>query len=478
MTREGPRPNAARVGVRARARGAGLITWAIANWAFVLVLGVAVTLRAVAVAAYAPSIPLRNNDSYNYLARAITMSPEGSFHPFAYSAMLKPFLVLDAVRWVVVVQHAAGVATGVLLYAFLRRVAVPRWLATLGSAPVLLDGYQIALEHQFFGETFFELFTVAGVVMLAWNAAPRWPAAAAVGLLLGMSVLVRFAGLAVIAAAVVYALVRRIGWIPLAALVVSILIPLVGYATWFERTTGTFGLTNRNGFYLYGRVAAFADCDGIAVPPAERLFCPENLDHPPGRGLFASGLPKEIRRNPRYNEPASSFARRMIRTKPAEYVGAVLTDFTLYFRSRESQDHGKWRFPLRLKPRDERRVPPGITIDFQLDRRRASLVRSWQDSVSLYGPLLGVLLTLAVVGGVVGWGARERSRTGPEAWLLALAALGLMLFPTVFAVYHFRYSVPVLPFAGAAGAAGAWAIWMRIGELRRRRGAAERRARA
>jgi len=51
---------------------------------------------------------------------------------------------------------------------------------------------------------------------------------------------------------------------------------------------------------------------------------------------------------------------------------------------------------------------------------------------------------------------------GPEAALFALSSIGVMLFATVFAVYHFRYTIPAVPFAGAAGAAGAWALWQRF----------------
>jgi hypothetical protein len=438
------------------------------HWPFILVATVGIALRVVALIAYSPSVPLRNNDAYQYLARAVTLSPEGSFHPFLYSATLKPFLLADAFSWLTVVQHAAGVAAAFLLYVLVCRFGVAPWVATLGAAPVLLDGYQIALEHQVFAETFFELFAVAGVAALAWNAALRWPAAALGGLLIATSVLFRFAGLAVIAAAVLYALMRRTAWIPFLVLVVSLAIPLGAYATWFHNQTGTFGLTNRNGFYLYGRVAAFADCRRVEVPTEERVFCPENIDPRSGRGLFASGLPDDIRRDPRYNGLASSFARRMIREYPAAYSSAVLSDFARYFRSRASQDSAKWLLPLALRAQDDRRVPPGVSIHFRLDRSLASLLRSWQQAVSVYGPLLGVLLILGVVGGAVGWTTRQRPPLGPEAAFFTLAALGLMVFPTIFAVYHFRYTIPAVPFAGVAAVTGAWVLWDRLQRRRSR----------
>jgi hypothetical protein len=439
------------------------------HWAFALIALAGLVLRVVTTVGYTPSLPLRNRDAYQYVARAVTFSPEGGFHPFLYSATLKPFVAVDALPWVPVLQHAAGLTVGLLLYLALSRFGVHRPVAALGAAPALLDGYQIALEHQFFAETLFELFAVAGVVALAWNVSPRWPQTAIAGVLLGTSVLFRFAGLAVLAAALVYALIRRVGWRAFAIMLVSAAVALLAYATWFQTQTGTFGITNRNGFYLYGRVVTFADCKHVRVPVEERVFCPENLEHKPGRGLFAAGLPDEIQQNPKYNDLASSFARRMIRAYPRAYLSAVGHDFMRYFKSRASQDHRKWLFPRVVKPRDDRHVPPGVSMDFRMNSALASFVRSWQTAVSVYGPLLAALLLVGLLGGLVGFATRRRPPVGPEALLFTLATLGLLLFPTIFAVYHFRYTIPAIPFAGAAGVLGAWAVWERF--RARRKGA-------
>jgi hypothetical protein len=445
-----------------RAAAGRLLAFAKRHWVFLLLAAVGIALRVVTAMAYSPSLPLRNKDAYQYIARAETFSPVGSFHPFLYSATLKPFLAADAFQWLTIVQHAAGIAMAVLLYALLCRLGLPPWLGALGAAPVLLDGYQIAIEHRVFSETFFELCGVAGLVLLAWNAAGRWPTLVPAGILVGSSVLYRFAGLAIVATALLYTIIRRVGWVRLLIFVASLAAPLCLYAAWFHAETGTFALTNRNGFYLYGRVAMFADCGGTDVPTEERVFCPENLEHEPGRGLFASGLPDEIRRDPKYNSLAGSFARRMIRAHPAEYASAVSADFAKYFRSRDAQDNEKWLFTKELTERDQRNIPPGVSIQFTMDRSTASFLRSWQNVVSVYGPLLALLLALGLLGGIAGWATRARPPVGPEAALFALSSIGVMLFATVFAVYHFRYTIPAVPFAGAAGAAGAWALWQRF----------------
>ena len=451
---------------RARAAGRAALTWAAENWVFLLVVGAGIALRVLTMVAYDPSLPLRSGDAYQYVRRAITLYLGSSYHPFVYSAILKPLILAGSLTWVTAAQHAAGLAVGVMLYLALRRFGLHPALAALGAAPVLLDGYQLALEHQPLTETFFELFIVSAVIVGAWSGHPRLAAAAAVGLLLGASVLIRFAGLAILPVILLFWLVRRVEWTRLVALVAAFLIPLVGYAVWFQSQTGSFALTDRNGFYLYGRVAAFADCKTVEVPTAERAFCPENLKHPPGRGLFNSGLPYSVRSDPKNNALASSFSRRMIRAKPGAFAQAVLTDFGRYFETRASQDDERWLMPAALTPRDERHVPPGIDVEFQLRSQPASLLRKWQENVWLYGPLLGACLVIGLIGGIAGWARTQRPPVGPEALLFTGAALGVLLFPTIFAVYHFRYYVPAIPFAGPAAVLGASVIYHRLRRTR------------
>jgi hypothetical protein len=451
---------------RARAAARAARTWAAENWVFLLVVGAGIALRVLTMVAYEPSLPLRSGDAYQYLRRAITLSLGTSYHPFVYSAMLKPLILTGTLTWVTAAQHLAGLAVGVMLYLALRRFGLHPAVAALGAAPVMLDGYQLALEHQPLTETFFELLTVGAVVLAAWSGQPRLASAAAVGFLLGASVLIRFAGLAILPAIIAFWLVRRVRWTRLVALVAVFLIPLVGYALWFQSQTGSFALTNRNGFYLYGRVAAFADCKTVDVPAAERIFCPENLEHPPGRGLFNSGLPYSVRSDPKNNALASSFSRRMIRAKPGAFAEAVITDFGRYFVTRANQDDERWLMPDALSPRDEQHVPRGIDLEFRLRSQPASVLRAWQENVWLYGPLLGACLLVGLVGGIAGWARANRPPVGPEALLFTFAAVGVLLFPTIFAVYHFRYYVPAIPFAGPAAALGASVLYHRLRRAR------------
>jgi hypothetical protein len=438
-----------------------MLEWVRRHWVFLLLLLAGIVLRTLAMVAYVPSLPLRSGDAYQYLARAVSMSVEQSYHPFLYSVLLKPF-TLGSLAWLAAVQHLAGIATGILIYVVLTRFGLSAWLAALGAAPILLDGYQIALEHQPLTESWFELLGVAGLVLAAWSTRPSLATTSAAGFLLGVSVLIRFAGFALLPAVIVFLLTRRVGWTRVAALVASFLIPLLGYAVWFQTQTGTFGLTNRNGFYLYGRVADFASCQDVKVPPRERVFCPENLKHEPGRGLFNAGLPPSIRHDPSYNPLAESFARRMIVARPGSFTLAVVSDLGKFF-SPVPTESDRWLVPNNLSARDQRRVPDGIDAHFRMRPRPAAALRTWQKVVWLHGPLLAVLLLLGLAGAIVGWSRTRRPPFGPESLLFTAGAFGLLLFPTIFAVYHFRYYVPAIPFAGAAGAMGAATLlaWLR-----------------
>src|SRR5205823_6423160 len=114
--------------------------------------------------------------------------------------------------------------------------------------------------------------------------------------------------------------------------------------------------------------------------PDLEVFCPRG--HANGGGLFTSGLPKSIRRDPSYNARASAFAKRMIRAKPGAYVGAVLSDFLKYFEPGTPQQRdsyaGMWRFQEDLTARDQRRIPPGITTTFRIDRPLAAFLHGYQ----------------------------------------------------------------------------------------------------
>ena len=443
-----------------------LLAWLRTNFGFVLLFGSGAVLMALAMAAYQPSLPL-NQDAFMYVERSATWSPSGSFHPFLYPVLLKPLLLANDLAWVVGAQHLAALAIALMLYLLLRRLEVAPLLAALGVAPFLFDAYQLNIEHHVLSETFCQLFIVAGLVTLAWSERPDAKAVALGGALIGLSALVRFPGLAAIVAAGVYLVLRRAGWMRLLALAIGFLLPIGVYGVWFRSHSGSLAITNRDGFFLYGRVVSFADCEEVHIPARLRVFCPENRSLSGQRGLFTSGLPDRIRRDPSYNSEALGFSRRMILAKPASYVAAVASDFLMYFQTtrpdRREPGARKWVFPRSVEQR-ERRRPAGtdISVDYRADPTLAPFLNRYQRAAWTYGPLVAALLVLGGAGILLGRRSVHRRGLAPECGLFTLAALGLMLFPTVFGVYHVRYVLPALPLVGPAGALGAQALISRF----------------
>ena len=106
---------------------------------------------------------------------------------------------------ITIAQHLAGLVTGVLVYALMLRLRLPRWLATVGAALVVLDAYAIALEQQVLAEAFFTLALVAAFFFVVGR--DRTPVSlAAGGLLLALAATMRTAALFAIPVWLVYVL--------------------------------------------------------------------------------------------------------------------------------------------------------------------------------------------------------------------------------------------------------------------------------
>lgn len=458
---------------------AGLLTAVSGNLLFIVLLGAGAAMRVIVLAAYRPALMLQR-DTYVYLVNAFSDRPSG-WRPILYSLLLRPLLAVGDVAIVPVVQHLAGLAVALVLFLVLRRAGVGPNVAALGVAPVLLDGYQLIIEHYVLTEAFFQLLVVAAMGLLAWRARPAVPAVAAAGLLLSLAGLTRFIGVVLIGPALLYLALRRMGWLRAGVLVTAFVLPLGVYGMWFQTSSGPAGITNRNGYFLFGRVVELSDCSGLRVPGPERPLC-DVAPPAPGAptGVFALDLPAAIERSPRANSLLSSFSRRMIMARPGAYAAAVTKDFLRYFEARPPQSQEpnvkRWRFPRSLDDADPKPVirardggpPPGLGLQggFTIDRPLASGLRSYQAVVYTYGPLLAALALLGLAGAVAGAPLGARRGSGPVCALLVLSGLVLLLGPVMTTVYHFRYVLAPLPLLGAGGAAGAAVIWNRLQHLR------------
>ncbi len=418
--------------------------------------------------AYRPALLI--DDSQGFLANAEDLRPD-EVRPIGYAALLR--LLPDDLAVVAAVQHAMGLAVGLLLYALLLRLGVRRWLAALAAAPVLLDAYQLHLEQFVLTETLFELLLVAGCAALLWRRRPGAALAALAGVLLAASALTRANGIVVIAPALatLVALRWREPWraaLPaVAALLVAFALPVGAYAVWFHSLHGTYAISGEGGRFLYGRVAPFVDCSKFDVPAREARLCPSL---PPDRRPTLAGSVSEhymwggdspiwdVHPDDRARV-AGSFARRAIRHQPLDYARAVSRDFLRGFAPTRRTRRGelwisRWQFSLEY--------PVYLENTHALLRRhgghRARVDRDLARSLRTYqrfGFTPGPVLALGVVAGLLaaaGWGRARRSKLRAASFLFA--AMGIAVFgSTVLAnQFSWRYQLTLIVLLPAAAA--------------------------
>ena len=213
-----------------------------------MVLAAGVLLRLAVALAYRPA--LLSVDSWGYLDVALRADPVGfaperpSGYPLLLGVLLLPGRSLALVT---TVQHLAGLASGVLAYILLLRLGARKAIALAAAAVLLLDVYEVTLEQHLLSEAFFGL-ALLGAAYLA-IASRGAPGVAASGLLLGLAVTLRTAGLFAVPVWLVYLAWSRRGLRPAAAGLAALLVVLCGYAGLHARgdptrqaNPGTFSL--------------------------------------------------------------------------------------------------------------------------------------------------------------------------------------------------------------------------------------------
>ena len=444
----------------------------LANRLFALALAAGAVLRLVAVLGY-PGALWFAGDSYVYLGAALRLRPDLS-KTTGYSLFLKLLEPFHSLTLVTIVQHLMGLAIAVLLYALLRRARVPKLWATLATLPVLLNGFQVELEHMVMADTLFMFLLVVAVALLLWSERPSWPAVLVAGLLTGYAVTVWTGGLVMPVVFLGFLIVRRKGWRSLVAIVAGSAIPIVGYLMWFHSWTGEYAFTKSEGFYLYGRVSSFAECARINPPASERILClstPPSKRQAPGSLIWHVKQVHEVPGGPvstAGNQMLRDFAIRAIEAQPLSYAHAIVhglvlavepqrhpypskgTVYDYYFhRAPQKVPNRSW-IPGATAPQDIRAY--GHASISRVVEPFAFAIAAYERVFYLYGPLFGLIMVLGL-GGIVritrrpGQGlAIERRRDGPSMmpWVSAVV---LLIFPIAVADFDYRYLLPVVPFA-------------------------------
>ncbi|MFI0451320.1 phospholipid carrier-dependent glycosyltransferase [Actinomadura sp. 6N118] len=447
------------------AAGARVKPFLSGHWPFLIILAAGLSLRVITMLGYRWAMWF--NDAFQYVQTAIEPEPH-IVRPNGYVFFLQALEPFHSFALITTVQHLMGLGIAIMIYALLRRrLGAARWVATLAAAPVVLDAYQIQLEHMILSDVPFTFLMTGMVTLILWWRDITIVRGAALGALLALTVLTRSVGLALVMVVLVYLVIRRVRWTTLAVTVIACALPLMGYAAWFKSEHGKFGLSNSSGPFLYARVMKFADCHKIKNLPVEEMpLCTQvpTADRPSSQ-FYVWGdaspllrLPGDMFNNDKSAE-AGRFARRAILTQPGDYLQAVVYDVARVFFWNRTVFPDRFTYELYQFRTTADPVPNWAepftnayehgAADTRVTEPFAGVMRFYQKYFYLRGTLLGAILLVAVAGLI-------RRRDWFSRALLPLGAVaGLLVTPAASAEFDYRYVVPAIPMACLA-AALAW----------------------
>jgi len=459
--------------------------------ALLVVLAAGVLLRLAIALAYRPA--LLSVDSWGYLDVALRADPVGFApeRPSGYPLLLNVLLLPGrSLALVTTVQHLAGLASGVLAYVLLLRLSAPKAIAVAAAAVLLLDAYAVTLEQHLLTEAFFGL-TLLGAAYLA-IASRGATGLAASGLLLGLAVTLRTAGLFAVPIWVLYLAWSRRGLRPVAAGVALLLVVLCGYAGLHVRgdptrqaNPGTFSLSEMDGWFLYAKTAAIADCRGADIPERARPLCQPagertrdadfylfNTDSPAKQlvGSHRSGAQQV-----EDNRMLRDFALAIIRAHPWAYArmvardsAAIFTpggrgvDVTVRLPHGGAELAGGGRAPLACEECDAVDVEP---VDTRVRDRYepgyeprvhwpAGLLVAYQDWFHIPRWLMGALALVVALSTLLSLTRlRHRLPRRRESFLLGGMAIAVVVGSAAAANPTVRFLVPMAPLLVCGGTA-------------------------
>lgn len=452
------------------------------HWVFLVVLGAGALLRIVTQVAYRPALLFI--DSFGYLENLHDLSPRQA-QPIGYIVLLlRPVLTVGTLAAVAAVQHLLGLAMGIAIYAVLVRFGCRRWIAVLAAAPVLLDAYQLQIEHNVMSEALFEALVLAAVVLLLWKR-PSYTTLAIAGALFGLSMTVRVVGGVLVIPGVAFALVAGTGGkarlFRAATLALAFAVPVGMYAGYYWVETTRIGFNRGDALLLYGRAATIVDCRGLDLPGYERPLCPrEPLGARRGVNDYAHHSPYPGRVDPppgkNLDTVLRDFSRRVFVHQPWDLARHVATDFGKGFIWPRRTFAGdatidRWQFQRDYPTFGDN--DPAAAIRNQgggkpsVAEPLAAFLRGYQLSVGYTpGPVLG----LAFVAGLLamfGVGRARRSGLRAACALSTLCGLSVVLAADLFH-FSWRYQLPALALAPLAGALGLTALTGWVTEARHR----------
>jgi len=434
------------------------------------------------------------NDSWEYVDSGVTLTldPTRASGYSLYLALLRPF---HSFALVTVSQHIMGLLTGVMIYALARRrFSCPAWLATVLSLPVLLDGFEIQLEHLIMSDTIFLFLAMLALFILLWAPLRRaepgmawwrtsWARCGAAGILLGLSAIDRPTGLPLMPVLGLWILLAlalsRPGWKTVitcaVAFGVTALAPTVAYAGVYDLQQHELNTSDSMGVFLYSRVMTFADCAKMGQLPADLLpLC--DTTPPSQRPLAQQYIWAETTPLDRFpgskfsalpNTLAEQFAITAIEKQPLDYARTVYDDTAKAFtwpRAVFPNDatYDEYLFGYKSVPVASGHKADGYPSSAEaylaggnprtgLTEPFAGSMRVWQRYVWLPGTVYGLILVAGLVTVVLAWRRRDNEgnpggNSGLAALLPWLTSLALVVIPAATAEFDYRYVTTAVPF--------------------------------
>ncbi len=453
-------------------------------------------LRGLVTVAY-PSAIMYLGDSAAYLDQARRRMWPGDWRPSGFPMFLRLIDGQAHFTRLVVIQQLLTFAAGLGLYIVALRVARRPWIAALAAAPALLWPWVLDLGQFVLADSLFGTLVTGGVVVLARPGRPTVPACVAGGLLLATAVVIRTVGCGplvvvggVLAGAAVRACGRRGGLARSTAFVLAAAMPILGYSTWSVANGGAFSVSAHSGFFLYGRMAPFADCAVLSRADLRTLCDPRPVaERPqPDRYLWPddSLLRQGNRRIPPGREDlAGEFAGEVLRAQPV-MVATTTVGYLIGYFSPVPHENAKtsraatWEMPDALANILPPEAPHAADGYYVLTRRSQSLggvLLTYSRLGYAPMPLVGTGLLAGLAAAAIG---RRRGRRGQDCsgpgrrgqdcsgpgrlfWLASGAGMSVLVTAALTAGFDYRYLGSVIGLLGAAAVLG----WIGLVEVLR-----------
>ena len=442
-------------------------------------LAVGILLRLIAIVSWWPTMTTID-DGYQLFAGNPFHDPQ---HPAGYGLLIGALGHLTReVAVPMLIQHAIGICSALLMFAATRRVTGSQWAGLLPAAFLLLNPDLIFLEHAIMAESWAVLATSVGFYAAARafdEPEPWWHWPALTGVALAVGTTIRTAGLLVIPVAVLALLLARPGpfrnwraaWRAPAVAAAAAAVVLLGYATTNAIVGERFAIGPSSAWYLYGRAAQFADCARFEPPPGTEVLCEHRpAGERPGDSYYLfdpmAPAPRHFGSFGQNGGPLSEWAKRAIRAQPLDFAETAW----MYLR---------WYYvPASRPPGKGVDLDPGLsftwdnpflapTIEASLERYYndftpstydpgRQVLRAWQHVIRFGATLLSVATALILIGLAIG---TRRSRVG--VLLFGVGGLALLVAPVLTGNYIGRYLVPLTGPMMAAAAVTITELWRR-----------------